>query len=179
MAFWVNMLTIFSTGQVFRCRYTPAGEKYVGSTMKKLGIFGIVSGTLALLWIVGLSVFAYLRGLTNLQKFGADTYLKDLLLNIFNEMWWYVGGLLAFSLVSISLGIKLLKQKKSALKLMIGLYGLVSTMFIIVMLIAGPPFGTGELVFSVLILIWSIRVLIKSRASNHAVQGTASTEPLR
>lgn len=149
-----------------------------GSSMKKLGIFGIVSGTLSLLWVLGLSVFAYFRGLTNLQKFGADIYLKDLLLNILNEMWWYVGGFLSFSLISIALGINLLKQKKSALKIMIGLYGLVSTILIIVMFIVGPPFGTGELVFSALILIWSIRVLIMSRASNHAVQGTASTEPL-
>lgn len=147
--------------------------------MKKLGIFGIVSGTLALLWVLGLGVFAYFRGLTNLQKFGGEIYLNDLLSNILKEMWRYIGGFLAFSFISIALGISLLKQKKSALKLMIGLYGLVSTICIIVMLIVGPSFGTGELVFSALILIWSIRVFKKSRASNLAVQGAASTEPLR
>ena len=49
--------------------------------MKKLGIYGIVSGCLALLLAIGLSFYLYTMASTNLRKFGAEMYLSELLFN--------------------------------------------------------------------------------------------------
>lgn len=146
--------------------------------MRKLGIYGIISGTLSLLLIISFAVFSYLRGLWNLRKFGAEIYVRDLLFNILTEMWLWILYLFIFSVVSIILGILLVKEKRRALKVWISFYGFIVASCLISMIIMGFPFSLGEFSISSFILFISIRVLKRTDDSNLAVQGTARVGPL-
>ena len=141
--------------------------------MKKLGIYGIISGSLTLLLIIGLATLAYFRGLWNLRKFGAEIYIRDLLFNVLVETWWTILLLFIFSIISIILGILLSKENLRAFKLWIAFYGILSISCLVGILMVGISFSIVEFVITTLILVLSIRVLSKiSRNSNNGVQRT-------
>ncbi len=150
-----------------------SGELGVGILMKKLGIYGIISGSLTLSLIIGLTVLAYFRGLWNLRKFGGEIYIRDLLFNVLVETWWAILYLLVFSIISIILGILLSKENLRALKLWVGFYGIIAVSCLIGIIMVGITFSIVEFVISTLILVLSIRVLNKINGdSNNGVQRT-------
>jgi hypothetical protein len=130
--------------------------------MRKIGIIGIILGSLMLLSIIGLWFVAYINGLNNLRKFGAEIYLPKLLLNVLNETWWATLIVLVSGTINILLGFNLCKEKLSAFKIWIAFYSVLNFCHIINAILFGFSVSLiFELCISGSILFISLIVLRK------------------
>jgi hypothetical protein len=134
--------------------------------MKKLGIYGIVSGVLALLLAIGLSFYLYTMASTNLRKFGAETYLSELLLNATANLWLEFCVLFLFSLFSIICGIRLIRGSQTALKAWIAFYIILGLMSVFATVSVGRYCGIVELAFILSIILISFHILRKTKTSS-------------
>lgn len=125
--------------------------------MKKIGLFGIIIGSVMLLFIIALACLAYFRGLWNLRQYGAELYLPKLLLEIWKESWSVILNLIVLGVANLILGVNMFKNRLAALKLWIVLYAVLGVYQSIVLLIDGLSFSIFELdfLFTLLIILFS------------------------
>ncbi len=99
--------------------------------MKKLGIYGIVSGIAAAIYMVALVLYAYLKAVTNFREFGADLkyFVRPFSLKLLAEEWLMFLMLIIFAILNIVLGIQLTKQNVGALRIWILYYALLAAVY--------------------------------------------------